>query len=225
MAPENTLPALVRAMELGADGVEIDVQRTADGVLVLVHDDDWRRTTGVAAPVRATRWAEVQTFDAGVWFGSAFRGTPPPTLQAALERLPDGSFVDVEIKSPELDAGLGEAVLAAVQAHRSRLRLLLTSFDHDCIARLAAVAPDLEYGLLDRIRPEPRPECKHQVLAHESLLEEPAHVARVHGCGGRVFAWTVDDPALGRALAALGVDGVITNDPARLRRALDRATG
>lgn len=219
LAPENTWAAIARALDLGADGVEIDVQRTSDGVLVLVHDDDWRRTTGIAALVRATPWERVRTFDAGSWFGADFRGTPPPTLQAVLEQLPDRTFVDVEIKSPERDAGLGAAVLAAVRPHAERLRLLLTSFDHGCIESLAASVVGMECGLLSDAVLEPR-RGRHQALAHAALLAQPAHVERVHRAGACVYAWTVDDPAVARRLVELGVDGIITNDPGRLRVAL-----
>ena len=222
VAPENTWAAIARAIDLGADGVEIDVQRTSDGVLVLVHDDDWRRTTGIAAPVRTTPWERVRAFDAGSWFGAEFRGTPPPTLQAALEQLPDATFVDIEIKSPERDAGLGAAVLAAVRPHAARLRVLLTSFDHGCIESLAAAAAGVECGFLSDTVLEPRPGRWHQALAHAALLAQPAHVERVHRAGALVFAWTVDDPAVARRLAELGVDGIITNDPGCVRSALRR---
>jgi len=219
VAPENTLPALARAVQLGADGVEIDVQRTSDGVLVLVHDDDWQRTTGVAAPVRTTPWARVRTLDAGSRFGAAFQGTPPPTLEAALALLPAGTVVDVEIKSPAADPDLGRAVLAAVQQHVGRLRLLLASFDHDCIESLAATAPGVECALLAATVLEPRP-GRHQALAYEAVLAVPQHVERVHRAGGMVFAWTVDVAEAAQRLAALGVDGIITNDPGGVLAAL-----
>lgn len=224
VAPENTLPALVRALQLGADGVEVDVQRTCDGMLVLVHDDDWRRTTGFAGSVRGTPWERVQELDAGGWFGPEFRGTPPPTLAAALELLPAGTFVDVEIKSPALDPDLGRAVLAAVQPHCDRLRILLTSFDHGCIESLAARARGVECGLLSTTLLEPRP-GQHQALAHAALLADPQHVQRVHRVGGQVLAWTVDVPALALELQEIGVDGIITDDPGRLRSWLRRPGG
>jgi glycerophosphoryl diester phosphodiesterase len=218
-APENTLPALQEALRQGAAGVEVDVQRTSDGVLILVHDDDWLRTTGHAGRVRATSWDQVQRLDAGSWFGADFAGVPVPRLETALEHLPPGCFVNLEIKSPHLDAGLGDAVAAAASPFRQRLHFLLTSFDTGCIERLAAKT-DLACGILaDRVV-ETRPMVAHQSLHYAAILARPEQVERVHAAGGLLLAWTVDDASVACELRGLGVDGIITNDPGRIRKEL-----
>ena len=221
-APENTLPALELALRLGADGVEVDVQRSADGVLVLVHDTDWLRTAGVARRVRELPWAEVCRLDAGAWFGPRFRGVAPPRLEAALESLPDGTFVDLEIKSPEDDPGLGAAVLAAARPHAERLRFLVTSFDRHCLEALLPRATGIALGLLSQALPEPGGPLQHQALWAPALLEKPEHVERVHRAGGQVFAWTVDDVEVARRLQEVGVEGIITNEPEKIRKGLRR---
>ncbi|HZM14547.1 MAG TPA: glycerophosphodiester phosphodiesterase [Candidatus Krumholzibacteria bacterium] len=221
-APENTLPALELALRLGADGVEVDVQRSADGVLVLVHDTDWLRTAGLARRVREVPWGEVRRLDAGAWFGSRFRGVAPPRLEAALESLPDSTFVDLEIKSPEDDPGLGAAVLAAALPHAERLRFLLTSFDRDCLEALLPRASGIALGLLAKALPDPGGPLLHQALWAPALLEKPDHVERVHRAGGQVFAWTVDDPEVAQRLQDLGVEGIITNEPGKICKSLRR---
>lgn len=222
-APENTLPALQEALRQGAAGVEVDVQRTSDGVLILVHDDDWRRTTGHAGRVRETPWDEVQRLDAGSWFGADFAGVPVPRLETALEHLPPGCFVNLEIKSPHLDAGLSDAVAAAAAPFKQRLHFLLTSFDTSCIERLAAKT-DLACGILaDRVL-GPRPGVPTQSLHYAAILARPEQVERVHAAGGLLLAWTVDDARVAAELRDLGVDGIITNDPGRIAKELRSTT-
>ncbi|MFQ5599987.1 MAG: glycerophosphodiester phosphodiesterase [Candidatus Krumholzibacteriia bacterium] len=216
-APENTLPALRLVQELGIRWAEVDVQRTSDGVLVLVHDDNWRRTTGLDAGVRETPWDTVCGLDAGGWFGEAHRGVAPATLAEALELAGEGLHLNVEIKSPHRDPGLGEAVAAAVRMRALQNRVLLTSFDHACIDRLAESGPDLDLGYL-AARPieTQHTRVRTHVLLHDVVLERPETVCEAHARGRRVLVWTVDDPHVARRLVHLGVDGIITNHPERL---------
>ncbi len=218
-APENTLPALQEAVRQGAAGVEVDVQRTSDGVLVLVHDDDWWRTTGYSGRVRETPWGQVQRLDAGSWFGKDFAGVPVPRLETALESLPPGCFVNLEIKSPQLDVGLGAAVAAAASPFQQRLQFLLTSFDKGCIESLAETT-DLACGILAGQLVAPLKRAASQSLHYAAILARPEHIGRVHAEGGLLLAWTVDDAAVAAELRDLGVDGIITNDPGCLSDAL-----
>ena len=106
-APENTLASLALAAELGAPWAEVDVQRTADGVLVLVHDDTWARTAGLERAIRDTPWETVRGLDAGGWFAPRFRGEAPPSLDRVLEFASGRLGLDLEIKSPQDHPGLG----------------------------------------------------------------------------------------------------------------------
>jgi glycerophosphoryl diester phosphodiesterase len=195
----------------------VDVQRTSDGTLVLVHDDDWQRTTGRAASVAATPWADVRHFDAGSWFAAAYAGSPPGRLQDALEVLPPHSLLNLELKAPRRHPGLGADVLAALRAAPRRPRVLLTSFDHDCIDTLVGADPSVELGYLGTRALPVGGAVKTQALHYEAILAEPQVVRRIHAAGGRVLAWTVDDVSLAVQLASLGVDALISNDPGKLR--------
>jgi glycerophosphoryl diester phosphodiesterase len=216
-APENTRVALERAIQLGADGVEVDVQRAADGTLVLVHDDDWLRTAGVVADVAATPWSEARRFDVGRWFDASFVGTPPARLEDALEVLPPEALLNLELKAPRRHPGLGMDVLAALRHRAKRPRVLITSFAWECIDALVGIDPDIELGYLGTEALPGGGAVKTRALAYTALLEQPEIVSEIHGTGGRIFAWTVDDLQLAKRLADLEVDGLISNDPAALR--------
>ena len=218
LAPENTLPALQLAHDLGADGVEVDVQRTSDGVLVLVHDADWRRTTGHPGDVRRTPWETVRGLDAGSWFGAAYAGVAPPRLEDVLEFARDRLLLNVEIKSPERDPGLAEAVVAAVRRQRAEAHVLLTSFDHDCIDALADASTDLAFGYIsERAVERSHPRVTTLSLAADRVVHRPELIAAAHAQGRRVLVWTVDAVETARQLAASGVQGILTNHPERLR--------
>ena len=180
-APENTLPALDWAVRLGADGVEVDVQRTADGVLVLVHDDDWQRTTGYAGSVAATPWECVRRLDAGSWFGVEHAGTAPPRLEKVLQAMPPHLLLNLELKSPGLHPGLGSAVVQALRGHPHRV--LLTSFDWDCIEALLPTAGGIELGLLSVAPLQRESAVRTRSLAWAGILGQPEIVPAVHARG------------------------------------------
>jgi glycerophosphoryl diester phosphodiesterase len=220
LAPENTLPAVQRARDLGVDGVEVDVQRTSDGVLVLVHDDTWMRTAGLDAAVAATPWEAVRGLDAGSWFGSEFAATPPPRLDDLLVLARAGLFCNLEIKSPEKHPGLGDDVVAAVRRSGAGANVLMTCFDAGVVETLARAHPDLAFGYLAAQPPlRDDPAVRAQSLLADWILREPGLVKAAHAAGRKIYSWSVDDPATWRRLARLGVDGIITNHPERFVRA------
>jgi glycerophosphoryl diester phosphodiesterase len=218
-APENTRPALQLAVEQGADGVEVDVQRTRDGVPVLVHDEDWRRTTGNPAAVRDLAWEHVCRLDAGGWFSPEHSGVRPGILEDALE-IAQSHLVNLEIKSPHLDDGLAASVVALVRSLRLQGRVLLTSFDHACINTLADAYDDLELGYLATHRVETLPtNVRTLVVNVEALLSAPEIVRDAHAHDRGVLVYTVDDATIAERLGRLQVDGIITNNTPALRGA------
>lgn len=223
VAPENTLPAIEAALAAGVDAVEVDVQRTADGVLVLAHDDTWMRTTGNPADVRDLDWRLVSQLDAGSWFEARYRGTAPPRLDDVLEVIRGRAALDLEIKSPERDGGLAAAVVDCVRAHAMQDDVLLTSFDHACIDALAASVDDFVLGYIaSRPLREGHPRVDVRAYAADVLLAAPGMAAVERARGSRVFAWTVDDEATTGQLLRIGVDAIVTNQPALLAPALRR---
>jgi len=226
---ENTVEAFARARELGADGVELDVMRCGSGEVVVFHDDDLRRLAGRPDPVRATSLAALREVELG-------GGARIPTLDEALEAL--GSLlVNIELKAPERrglqylralsDDGLAAEVALAVERHALGGRALVSSFDPILLARFRAAAPRVATGLLFHAesslplrRAWAAPLLAPAALHPDARMVEARALAAWHRSGRAVNVWTVDDPREIAFLAAIGVDGIITNRPAEARAAL-----
>ena len=238
-APENTLPSFARALEEGADAIELDVHVTADGVPVVIHDPTLDRTTDATGAVAALPLARVQAADAGARFtadgGRTYpwraRGVRVPTLDEVLVAHPDTPMI-VEIKTP----AASPAVAHALREHDAASRCVLMSFEaaalepfahggwmlgatsREAVALLAPAplrprAESLRYRILcvpETWHGVPIP--MHRLAAAAARLGRPTHV------------WVVDDPARARRLWRRGVAGVVTNQPAEMIAERDRFT-
>ena len=239
IAPENTLPAFQLALHATADLVELDYHHSADGVPVVMHDTTLARTTDAAARwpkgdlhVSARPLVELQTLDAGAWFHPRFAGTTVPTLAEALAAIQPSGVTLIERKDGDA------ATLARLLRDRDLVnRVIVQSFDWEFLRALRAELPDQVVGALG-----PRGRADGRPLTPEERELGPAHLDEIAALGARVAVWsrdvtpasiaaararglavwvyTIDDPATMRALFALGVDGLITNEPARAWRVL-----
>jgi glycerophosphoryl diester phosphodiesterase len=232
-APENTLAAFRRAMALGADGVELDVWRCATGEIVVIHDEDTRRTCGESLAVPDAPRAALRALDAGAWKGEAFRGERIPLLSEALEALP-GAVVNVELKARtgRPDPGLALGVARALADARAGERCIVSSFDFRLVRAFREAAPRVATGLLFepswhwRWRlPLARWRLAPSAVHPSRSLCTPARLARWRAAGLAVNVWTVDRPEELEALARAGVSALIANAPAAAREAVRRATG
>jgi glycerophosphoryl diester phosphodiesterase len=229
-APENTLAAFRLALEQGADGLELDVTLTADGQVVVVHDDTLDRTTNGHGPVSRLSLAEVQALDAGypARFGLQFAGQRVPTLAEVFAACGEQGILNIELKHDHSPGRrLAGRVVELIHAHGWQSRVILSSFQFSSLGRVKALDPALPVGLLYMApRFGPRlAECLAGVLPHEAhhpaaLGLSAAQVAWFHQHALRVNVWTVDDERELRRLAAAGVDGLITNKPRLAVRAL-----
>ncbi|HWJ16473.1 MAG TPA: glycerophosphodiester phosphodiesterase [Gemmatimonadaceae bacterium] len=195
--PENTLSSFQRAFELGADAVELDVHATRDGVVVVHHDP----TLGRDGPaIRELTWPELTTrTEAAV-----------PRLSDVLEAIPASATVYVEIKALGIEKAVSEA-LAKVP-----VRCAVHSFDHATIVRMREVAPKVARGVLfdgsiTALNDVLSRSAARDVWPQWELIDQ-ALVNRVHAQGCRVIAWTVNTREEARRLAALGVDGICSDD-------------
>jgi len=208
--PENTLAAFRRAADLGADAVELDVHRAADGTIVVHHDPllaDGRAITRVTgaqlAPLRV-------------------RGEPIPTLQAVLAGVGDALVVYCELKG----AGSAAGAVGLLAATGSAIdRHAVHAFDHRLVAEARRLAPGLARGVLEvsyPVQPVAAAEAvgARDLWRHWEYVDE-ALVTVAHAAGHRVIAWTVNDADVMRRFAAFGVDGLCTDDVALARRTLD----
>lgn len=225
-AAENTLSAFRLALAQGADGVELDVQRAADGTLVVTHDESLQRLAGLPADVRRLDWNTLKRLDVASRLGFPAEG--PPRLADVFEALPEPCFVNVELKCEDVDdRGLSLAVGAFLEARGLSPRVLVSSFNPLCLVRLAQRFPALRRGSLidpDRALAWQEPWFRRIVrpaAIHPHFRQATdARIRRWKDEGLEVVVWTVDDVAEARRLVLAGADALITNCPGRLREAL-----
>lgn len=216
-APENTLAAFRRAVEVGADGIELDVHLSADGIPVVIHDETLERTTDGTGPIAAWSVGELRALDAGSWFDGHFAGEAVPTLEETLRLLSGRLRLNLEVKEPR--AGLAILELLRSFPHADAV---ISSFDYGVLARLRRAAPELPLAMLQESGDWHRGVARAEALRaaafhpHVDLVSRPL-LAVCRRLQLPVFAWTVDAPARARALARMGAAGLFTNDPAGLR--------
>ncbi|MGI6380774.1 MAG: glycerophosphodiester phosphodiesterase [Anaerolineae bacterium] len=229
-APENTLAAFDAAARAGADGVELDVTMCASGDVVVIHDDTIDRTTNGSGRVRDMSLETLRMFDAGRWFDASYEGQFIPTLGDVLDLIGETMMVNIEIKaSTNKDEGIEDGVIALVHQRRMQDRVLISSFSPIALWRMRRRAPELERALLTAPKlpfllgtgwPAGLVRA-HALHPHHSQVDAD-YVERAHAKGRAVNVWTVDEPAEMRRLCRLGIDGIITNHPARLRAVLEQ---
>jgi glycerophosphoryl diester phosphodiesterase len=218
-APENTLPAFARALEIGADGIELDVRRTADGELVVIHDATIDRTTTGHGPVAALSLAELRSVSASAGM-TGFDATVIPTLEEVLElTAPAGVDINIELKRPARpDAELESRVLAAVEGFGVANRTVLSSFDHTVLDRLRRLGATTELALILRDRwPWPWL-CARAAGATAIHLRGRRtigghFVSRAHAAGVAVRPWVINSEGELDRMFRAGVDAVFTDLP------------
>jgi len=219
-APENTLAAFREGAARGFRMFECDVKLSADDVPFLLHDSALERTSSGVGRAGDFAWSALSRLDAGAWHSAPFAGEPLPTLEAiARWVLANGCAINLEIKpTPGTEARTGQAVARAAAGlwSASLPAPLLSSFSVPALAAAAAAAPALPRALLlDELwdgwfETAETLGCV-AVVTHHPLMDAPL-VARLHAAGRRALVYTVNETATADALAAAGVDGVITDE-------------
>jgi glycerophosphoryl diester phosphodiesterase len=215
--PENTMSAFALAVEQRADMIETDLHRTRDGSIVVTHDEELAGLGGVGEIADATL-SEVRALDAG-------GGEQVPTLDELLDGLGARIPFNLELKRSTRGSyeGLEASALTAVEMRGLLPGTLFSSFYDPVLARLRALAPAARLGLLVSRRYPRDIVARARALAAEAIhpeapLVDRALVEEAHAAGLRVFVFTVDAEEEMRRLLALGVDGLFTNVPDRMRR-------
>jgi glycerophosphoryl diester phosphodiesterase len=220
-APQNTLAAFRRAMELGADGVELDVHLSADGVPVVMHNLAVDETTDGTGQVTGKTLAELKELDAGSKFSPQFAGERIPTLAEVLKALEGKLLVNVELKdlSPK-GVGLEAPVVEAVRQGGMEKKVLFSSFNPFTLRRIRLLAPNVPSGLLYAHdlpiylrRAWLAPFTPHEARHPDFKMVDARLVKWCRARRLRVNVWTVDEPAEMKRLISLGVDGIITDVP------------
>ncbi|MDR1960120.1 MAG: hypothetical protein LBQ54_13935 [Planctomycetaceae bacterium] len=225
IAPENTLLAYKMAVQFKANGAECDVHTTSDGVIVLSHDGNMKRTLGKDALITNTPFSEFRKADAGLWMGKQFKGEVPPTLEEFLELLNGTTcYPVIEIKMK----GIEQPVIDLVKKHGLLDVSTIITFDAEVAAKVRKMEPDISVAWLysedmkgktaeaeaDRLTEFFLQKCAEldtNILdLNYGLLSEKL-IKNLHDHGVVVWAWTVDNPKGMEQLLDWGIDSITTN--------------
>jgi glycerophosphoryl diester phosphodiesterase len=220
-APENTLAAFALAVQQGADAIELDVKLCATGEPVVIHDRTVDRTTNGTGEVARLSLSALKELDAGSWFDAEFAGERLPTLDEVFRRVGRDTLINVELTNYQrpLD-GLPKAVAGVVRDRGLEARVWFSSFNLISLRRIRRLLPDTPGGLL-LVRGGERPFIRRVaawITPYDAVHPEFSdlsedYIRRIHLEGRPVFTYTVNDPEDIRRTAAMGVDGIFTDDP------------
>jgi glycerophosphoryl diester phosphodiesterase len=217
-APMNTLPAFELAVELGADGIELDVHLSRDGTLIILHDFTVDHTTDGSGYVRNMTLGQLKTLDAGSWFSEEFVGTRIPTLNEVFESIGSRLFINIEIKSESTKTdGVEQAVADCIARYNLQRSVLISSFNPYALQRFRKIMTDVPIGYLHApgwtFSPEIMEQFPHEARhPHHTIIDVP-YMEWARNYGYRVNTWTVNDPTRAIELSKIGVDAIITDMP------------
>jgi glycerophosphoryl diester phosphodiesterase len=218
-APENTMTAFQQALLCNADGIELDVQLTRDGTVVVLHDHKIDRTSNGKGWLKNFTLAELRQYDFGSWFSSEFRGEPLPTLDETLAWLATTSLrLNIEIKNgPVIYAGIEAKVVAAIDRYQLADRVIISSFYHPSLQKVKLLNPKLQTGVLFDCRP-----LSVLALAHDCAADwlhpnwqnlDAAWVTEAKAAGLGINAYTVNKADEYKWITDFAIDGIFSNYP------------
>ncbi len=223
VAPENTLAAFAAAIEHGADAIELDVQLSADGIPVVIHDTKLKRTTGTKGKVFKKTLSELKQLDAGAWFHPQFSGQQIPTLAEALHSasgIPKHIYLDVKTNGDWPEMAIAN-LLETILTHHTETKCVIASFNHQFLSQVRPLdnGAKITLGYLVATRSAYKAQLFQAAAASNAimmseyrvLLKYPTLVEASHKLGVDVVAWTVDKPKHLQRLQAIGVTRIITN--------------
>ena len=219
-APENTLASVNRAIEDSTDYIEIDVQETADGEVVVFHDSDFMKTARNPLTIWDAVRADIDAIDIGSWFDSAYSAERVPTLQEVLLAARDQARVNIELKYYGRDEDLERRVIDVVEAAGMVDQVVLMSLKYDKIQKIRSLRPEWTYGLLTSVSLGDATRFDVDFLAVNAATATRGFIERAHRHGLDVYVWTVNDPYVMSAMMSRNVDGIITDDPGLAREVL-----
>ena len=222
-APENTMEALKAAVEELADRVEIDVQETSDGEVVLSHDTSLKRTTGVNKKVGDLTYEELKKLDAGSWFSEEYKDARIPSLREVMDFAKGRIDLNIEIKNLGGGSRLPEKVLALVEEYGMEEQCVITSTNLSYLRRIKELKPEIKTGyILSAAYGDYFADEAVDFISIRSNFVTDHVVEKSHEAGKAVHAWTVNSKNELERLRVLGVDNIITDYPVLAREVLYR---
>jgi len=219
-APENTMAAVKRAIADGTDWVEIDVQETRDGVVVVAHDSDLKKVSGVDTKIWEATAEELRAIDIGSYFAPEFSGERVPLLEEVLQECKGKAGVNIELKYYGHDQSLEQRVVDIVEANGMADQIVVMSLKAEGIAKIKKLRPDWTVGLLTAVAAGDLSRAPADFLAVNAKIATPSFIKSAHGRGKQVFTWTVNDRNLMSIMISRGADNLITDYPALAKQVL-----
>ncbi|QDT28359.1 glycerophosphodiester phosphodiesterase [Gimesia panareensis] len=219
-APENSMAAFRQAIADGADWIELDVQETVDGKVVVVHDSDLMKLAGNPLKIWDATLEDLTEIDIGSSFDPQFAAERVPTLAEVLKLCKDKIGVIIELKYYGHDQQLEQRVADIVESEGMADQIMVMSLKPEGIAKMKALRPDWKCGLLLSVHAGDLENIKADFLAVNAKFATRSFVNRAHNAEKDVYVWTVDDPTQMLQLMNRGVDGILTNRPALARKVI-----
>lgn len=223
--PENTMSALEYAVKQHADYAEIDVRETKDGVLVLLHDENLIRTTGVKKDVSKITYEKLQTLDVGSWFSSKYVGESIPTLQEAMEYCKGKIDLNIEIKRQSKDDEFVEKVVTLIEENKFRKHCVVSSMNYNYLKEVKELNPKIKTCFIVTSVVHNIKDLKYAdylSIKYTYVSTELINVA--HKEGKKVYVWTVNTEMSLNLLKGFDVDNIITDNPNMARRVMEKKT-
>lgn len=223
-APENTLYAFSDAISVGADFIELDVQQTRDGVLVVMHDSNLKRTTGVNKDIWDVDYADIQNLDAGSWFDPAYANARIPTLEETLQFVDKRAKLNIEIKPTKHGSDtLEQDVAELITRYQYTDACYVTSFSYGSLKKVKEANPEIRTGYLMSVAYGQFYSLKYaDAFSLNKVFVTSQVVNAAHQQGKQIFAWTVNGMSEVRSLCNLHVDSIITDDPVMVQNVISR---
>jgi glycerophosphoryl diester phosphodiesterase len=225
VAPENTMAAFREAIAVGADGIEFDVRLTSDGVPVVIHDGTLRRTAKLNQRVADLTWQEINKVDVGSWFAPRFANETVPSLRelfALFQSNKASLYLEMKCDSPAEYKPLAEACCRLIEEYSFKERVVVECFQLSALEILKEIDPEIKTAaLFDRAFTDQgvitrATEIGAMAVALQHRLARKALVEKSKQAGLHVAVWTVDDPTWVERARDMGIDALITNDPAQM---------
>ena len=219
-APENTLAAFRTAMEAGANYSELDVQRTRDGQIAVLHDGDFMRMGGDPRKIGELTAAEAASIDIGRKYGAAFTGEQAPLLEDVIDLVRGRMKINIELKYNVPDPELAPAVVDLLRRRDMVDQVVITSLDYAALKQIKSIEPRLKTGHIVTAAVGDVVKTEADFLSLNSAQATPSLIRRAHAAGKDIHVWTVNKPEVMVRMIERGVDNIITDDPALLARVI-----
>lgn len=213
-APENTLAALEEAIKLGANYAEIDVQQLKDGELILMHDTNFKRTTGEYKNVWESTYEDVKAYDAGSSFNQDYAGEKIPTLEEAIVYAKDKIDLMIELKLTGHEDGLEEKVIELIERYKLVDQCMIVSMNYDVLTKVKAINPAIKTGYITAVAYGDFEELDGvDAYSIEASFATEFLIRTLKSRNKEVFVWTLNNERPMLDMIGLGVDGIITDNP------------